>query len=490
MGPLRIIDPHLKPVGIPPPSNLREAKISPWWSAYKAAAKVEFDGHIKAKTWELVERSKVPKGKNILRGKWVFDDKRDESGRIIKFKARFVAMGFTQKYGVDYQETFAGVMVGKSFRIMLVILNEDPTHELEHWDVKMAFTQATLEEDIYMFQPELFEDKPDKQVCKLRKSLYGLKQSAKNWGDLLRDMLKSSGFTPLFSDPCVHLSKVGEGWCVVSTHVDDIFILFNVSGKVLRDRLFKEVSSRVEVDNLGPVSWALKTNILRDRVNGVIKISQEGYINQLLQKYYLNDVPGTHTPGKFFNGSERYCWGSGGRDVEEKISRTNWITVVVDWYLKTGHILCRSPVFQDPEQTKRVVRELSGKNSRVLVVHETHRGGLQEEPSSPPPIRVCGCRICLGGSDIITNGIFLFIQRKFGVVELGEPDPNYDFEYRGRVSGTRPNLKGEFMAPTISGGTETLPTQWTYYCIRGQPVQYHYVKRPWCSPQEVQTLRY
>ena len=285
MGPLRIIDPHLKPVGIPPPSNLREAKISPWWSAYKAAAKVEFDGHIKAKTWELVERSKVPKGKNILRGKWVFDDKRDESGRIIKFKARFVAMGFTQKYGVDYQETFAGVMVGKSFRIMLVILNEDPTHELEHWD---AFTQATLEEDIYMFQPELFEDKPDKQVCKLRKSLYGLKQSAKNWGDLLRDMLKSSGFTPLFSDPCVHLSKVGEGWCVVSTHVDDIFILFNVSGKGLRDRLFKEVSSRVEVDNLGPVSWALKTNILRDRVNGVIKISQEGYINQLLQKYSIS----------------------------------------------------------------------------------------------------------------------------------------------------------------------------------------------------------
>ena len=69
-------------------------------------------------------------------------DKRRKDGRILKFKARFVAMGFSQKYGVDYQETFAGVVVGKSFRIMLAMLNEDPTHEMDHWDVKMAFTQA------------------------------------------------------------------------------------------------------------------------------------------------------------------------------------------------------------------------------------------------------------------------------------------------------------------------------------------------------------
>ena len=75
----------------------------------------------------------------------MFDDKRGEDGRILKFKARFVAMGFTQKYGVDYQETFAGVVVGKSFRIMLAMLNEDPTHEMDHWDVKMAFTQAPVE---------------------------------------------------------------------------------------------------------------------------------------------------------------------------------------------------------------------------------------------------------------------------------------------------------------------------------------------------------
>ena len=111
---------------------------------YKKAAQIEYDGHIAAGTWEIVPLKTVPFGSNILRGKWIFDDKRGEDGKILKFKARFVDMGCTQKYGVDYDETFAGVVVAKSFRIMLSILNEDPTYEMEHWYVKMAFTQATV----------------------------------------------------------------------------------------------------------------------------------------------------------------------------------------------------------------------------------------------------------------------------------------------------------------------------------------------------------
>ena len=88
-------------------------------------------------------------------------------------------MGNTQKYQVDYDETFAGVVVAKSFRIMLSILNESPTHEMEHWDVKMAFTQAYLDEEIFMHEPEGYETLGEKMVCLLKKSIYGLKQSAK-----------------------------------------------------------------------------------------------------------------------------------------------------------------------------------------------------------------------------------------------------------------------------------------------------------------------
>jgi hypothetical protein len=166
---------------------------------YRAAAQVEYDGHLLSGTWELVPKGSVPKGKNILRGKWVFDDKRGEDGQILKFKARFVAMGFTQKEGVDYTETFAGVVVAKSFRIMLCILNEDPSYEMEHWDVRMA----TLDEELYMHQPELFEIDGEEKICRLKKSLYGLKQAARNWQQMLLDIFRETGFLSLKADPCV-----------------------------------------------------------------------------------------------------------------------------------------------------------------------------------------------------------------------------------------------------------------------------------------------
>lgn len=175
-------DPFAKPVGIAAPETLREAKQSPWWPQYRKAAEDEIKGHEDSKTWILVPHSSLPKGTNILRGKWVFDDKRGEDGKMTRFKARYVAMGFTQKKNVDYFDTFAGVVIGKSFRIMLAILNENSDNEFEHWDVKMAFTQAILHENIYMFQPECFEKDGKNFVCKLLKSLYGLKQSAKKLG--------------------------------------------------------------------------------------------------------------------------------------------------------------------------------------------------------------------------------------------------------------------------------------------------------------------
>ena len=86
----------------------------------------EMDGHSENKTWVVVPRNSMPRGKNLIRGKWVFDDKRGEDGKILKFKARYVACGYSQKPGIDFQETFAGVVVAKTFRIMLSILNESP----------------------------------------------------------------------------------------------------------------------------------------------------------------------------------------------------------------------------------------------------------------------------------------------------------------------------------------------------------------------------
>jgi hypothetical protein len=275
-----------KPLSILPPETLREARVSPWWPQYKKACEAEMLGHEKNGTWELVPISTVPQGKNILRGKFVFDDKRGEDGKIIRFKARFVAMGFTQQYGSDYFETFAGVVVTKTFRMMLSILNENPEYEMEHWDIKMAFTMAPVEEELYMYQPEGFIQKGADFVCRLKKSLYGLKQAARNFMIFTREVFLESKFFILFSDACVFVAFTEDrkGWCICCTHVDDIFALFNKLGKIIRDRLFKNFEKYVEIDNLGPVSWALKTCIQRDREKGVLKISQEQFVKAFLEK--------------------------------------------------------------------------------------------------------------------------------------------------------------------------------------------------------------
>ena len=220
-----------------------------------------------------------------MRGKWVLADKRGEDGKILKFKARFVAMGNTQKYQVDYDETFAGVVVAKSFRIMLSILNESPTHEMEHWDVKMAFTQAFLDEEIFMHEPEGYETLGEKMVCLLKKSIYGLKQSARNWQLLLKNYFLENGFFSVHADPCVFFLRKGDAWCMVSTI---FFVLFNEAGKELRDKLFSSILSGIPIENLGNVSWALKTSILRDRVTGILKISQEQYTQEFLAKSLLS----------------------------------------------------------------------------------------------------------------------------------------------------------------------------------------------------------
>ena len=149
---------------------------------------------------------------------------------------------------------------------------------MEHWDVKMAFTHALLEDEIYMYQPEGYEVAgKEKCVCFLKKSLYGLKQSARNWQLLLKSYFLQIGFLLLASDACIFFAKKGDAWCICSTHVDDIFVLYNQAGRIFRDNLFSAISKDLPMENLGPVSWALKTLILRHRVSGVLKISQEQY---------------------------------------------------------------------------------------------------------------------------------------------------------------------------------------------------------------------
>jgi len=138
----------------PVPHNQREAKKSPYWPQYYDAEKEEMANHSENTTWHLVDRASLPRGTKVLRTKWVYDNKKGPDGQIVRFKARLTAMGNFQREGVDFHETFASVMRTKSFRVLLQLWNASADHDMEHWDIKSAFINALMEEEIWIEQPD------------------------------------------------------------------------------------------------------------------------------------------------------------------------------------------------------------------------------------------------------------------------------------------------------------------------------------------------
>ena len=161
-------------------------------------------------TWELVP---PPKDKNIVSSRWVLKVKRDENGAVDRFKARLVAQGYSQMKGIDYDEVFSPVARYASVRSLLALAN---AHDLEihQMDVKTAFLNGSLDCEIYMSQPEGFVDpeRPD-YVCKLKKSIYGLKQSARCWNTTLDEYLKCTGYHKSNADGCIYTKskKAADG---------------------------------------------------------------------------------------------------------------------------------------------------------------------------------------------------------------------------------------------------------------------------------------
>ena len=174
------------------PKNINEALSDPKW---RMAVQEEMNALKKNGTWEIVE---LPEGKKTVGCKWVFTVKFNADGSINRYKARLVAKGFTQTYGVDYQETFAPVAKLNTIRVLLSLAS-NLDWPLQQLDVKNAFLNGDLHEEVYMDSPPGFESEKN-LVCKLRKSLYGLKQSPREWFDKFTQAVKRKGFMQAQSD--------------------------------------------------------------------------------------------------------------------------------------------------------------------------------------------------------------------------------------------------------------------------------------------------
>ncbi|KAG8474589.1 hypothetical protein CXB51_031229 [Gossypium anomalum] len=185
----------------------------------------------KNKTWDLV---KLPKGKKTVRCKWVFKKKEGTPGvEEPKYKARLVAKGYSQVPGVDFTDVFSPVVKHSSIRALLGIVAMHDL-ELEQLDVKTAFLHGELEEDIYMQQPEGFtvSEKED-YVCLLKKSLYGLKQSPRQWYKRFDSFMTSHDFKRSSFDSCVYFKKNNDGSFVyLLLYVDDMLIAAKDKGEI------------------------------------------------------------------------------------------------------------------------------------------------------------------------------------------------------------------------------------------------------------------
>src|SRR5271154_6302317 len=273
------------------PATLKEALNHPErGKQWEKAIRDEVNSHLKNHTWDIVPR---PRNRQVVSNKFAFKHKKNEIARIIRLKARLVARGFSQIYGIDYLDTYAPVVKLASIRILLAIAAIYGL-EIHQMDVVTAFLAGELEEEIYMEQPEGFEvgTKEDDLVCRLRKSIYGLKQAPRVWNQKIRRYLKSIGFEQLYSDPCVYVNK--EKGIILAMWVDDLLIFGKDMDSV--NDLKAQLSEEYEMKDMGELEYFLGIQVHRDRERKIIHISQPGYNRTILERFGMQDSKPASTP--------------------------------------------------------------------------------------------------------------------------------------------------------------------------------------------------
>ena len=270
---------------IPVPKGYKAAMSGQWASYWREAIDKELAGLIALRTWDLIPITSVPRGSNLMNCHYVFDIKRLRDGTVEKFKARLVADGNSQKYGVDYDRIFATVVKTSTIRLVLIIAAARDFN-LTQIDIRQAYLQAELPEKLYMRVPPgipAFNEKREPLVCRLNRSLYGLKQAGREWGVLFASFLVSWGFTRSSIDTCLFTyAKSGLVlWMLV--YVDDCIIVDN--DESLRARFVADLSKRFPVDDRGELAWMLGLAVRRDRPARELVLSQELYIKDLVERY-------------------------------------------------------------------------------------------------------------------------------------------------------------------------------------------------------------
>jgi hypothetical protein len=213
-------------------------------------------------------------------------------GAILKYKAHVVAQGFTQIEGIDYDETLAPVAKLASLRMILALAAELDL-EVHQMDVKSAYLNGELKEEIYM-KPPLGFDIPDGMVLKLVKALYGTKQGGRVWYENIRDTLRTMGYERTNADHAVFTRTHSGTLSILAIYVNDITMACKSLEVINQDK--EKLKQYYEMTDLGEIAWILGIHVTRDRRAGWIALSQEKYALEVLERFGKSDVRPISTP--------------------------------------------------------------------------------------------------------------------------------------------------------------------------------------------------
>jgi hypothetical protein len=231
-------------------------------------------------------------GKNVIGSKWIFKNKLNEEGQVVRNKERLVCKGYAQIEGLDFDETFVPVARLEAIRIFLAYACHK-RFKVYQMDVKSSFLNGYLKEEVYMEQPEGFKlsDNPD-FVCKLKKSLYGLKQAPRAWYHRLDTYLQDKGFKRGTIDNNLYIKTEGNDLLIVLVYVDDI--IFGCHNDSLVQWFASTMESEFEMSMIGELSFFLGLQITQ-RSEGMF-LSQEKYLREMLKRFQMEDSKPVGTP--------------------------------------------------------------------------------------------------------------------------------------------------------------------------------------------------
>ena len=329
-------------------------------------------------TWEYTE---LPPGKHAVGHKWVFTVKYTPTGQLDKFKARLTAQGFSQVYGEDFLETFSPTMRSDSLRVLLAIAAYENL-SIRQVDIVSAYPRSKLHANVYMRPPKGVHCPPG-NVLRLKKSLYGLKQSGREWYIEACHGLQGIGLRPTAIEPSIFMLE--DKSLILGLYVDDMLILSNNEESI--EQVVGAIKKLWDIKDLGEVKKILGLSIQRDRKQRILTISQAAYIEETLEKFNLSNAKPANLPvsdRRTLVATQPNETQADQSLYQQAIGRLMWISnsTRFDIAYSVGQLSqhCNRPTIRHWNSVLQVLRYLSGTRELKLRIGGDHQADTGQHP--------------------------------------------------------------------------------------------------------------